>query len=176
MEDFFVNDLGVPRLTLQVVYDELLRLGRASTPPSLNQVKDQVWAFNSLVGSSEELPDPKSLLKSRVFPVHYPDGQLKLCDARTEFALVDRAPLGECFAAQIKTLDFTFDEVRRLDGFFRWLGLEHRYLSHIVKEISTVQGLEKRPVLSNDRLIRPRAHPLYRYASLQASDTIAGLD
>lgn len=162
LEDFFVNDLGVSLLTLEVVYDELIQLGRASLPPSVKQIKGQIWAFNSLLASSEELPSPTPLLESPIFPVSEPNGQIALCDAKTEFAIIDRAPLEESFAAQVKTLNFACDEVRQLDRFFRWLNLESRYLSRAVKEISTVQGMEKCPTSSKDRLIRPKAHALCR--------------
>ncbi|KAF7558422.1 hypothetical protein G7046_g5742 [Stylonectria norvegica] len=164
LEEFFVNFLGVQPLTLDMVYDELIGKGVREPAPSISDVKKDIWAINALLQTSEKPPDAERILKSRIFPVCYPNGRTTLQTARTQFAVLDRKPLGDIFAAQAKFLDFTLDEVRRLKWFLKWLGLDGRYLSVVVKEISTVGGSEMTRLQHPDRDISQKAHDLLRIA------------
>jgi hypothetical protein len=161
LKDLFVEHLKVPQPDFKLIYKELERLGQLSSSPSLNQVKENIWALNSFLEISEGVPEKKPLGEFRILPVRYPKGEVKLCTAETQFAIVDRVPLGEIFAHQIKILDFTFDEVRELDPFIRWMRIEMRFLSRQVEEISSVQG-EKVPTRTHTESIRSKAHAFYR--------------
>ncbi|KAF4976018.1 hypothetical protein FZEAL_7274 [Fusarium zealandicum] len=164
LEDFFVSFLGVQELTLDMAYDELKEMSVRVPSPSITAVKETIWALNSLLISEVNLPDEEAIFIGKVFPIKYPNGTVKLQTGRTQFAIADRKSLGDIFAPQAKILDFTLDEVRRLRPFFSWLGLETRYLSSMVREISTVAGGRMDRLQHPDRDIRQKAEGLYRIA------------
>ncbi|KAG8677589.1 hypothetical protein FPOAC2_03723 [Fusarium poae] len=164
LEDFFVNFLGVQELTLSMAYDELKEMGNRIPSPPIAAVKDTIWALNSLLVTADRQPDERPVLKGTVFPVKYPNGSFKLQSCRTEFAIVDRKALGDIFGTRAKTLDFTLDEVRRLQPFLSWLNMGSRYLSTSVREISTVASEHMNRLQSPDREIKQKADGLYRIA------------
>ncbi|CAF3557216.1 unnamed protein product [Fusarium graminearum] len=164
LEDFFVNFLGVQELTLSMAYDELKEMGTRIPCPPIDAVKDTIWALNSLLVTADRLPDEKPILKGAAFPVKYPNGSVKLHSGRTEFSIVDRKALGDIFGARAKTLDFTLDEVRRLQPFLSWLNMGSRYLPASVREISTVASESMNKLQSPDREIKQKADGLYRIA------------
>lgn len=167
LQEFFVDFLGVDTLNLQIVYDELLHLGR-SPSPSVDQVKQQIQSFNGLLSDVSRYPrvKPEPLRRAKIFPVHIPGGEVKLFTGETNFAIVDRVTLGVCFAGQVKTLDFDLNEVHEIASFIQWLGLEERYLSLSVREISTVDQTDMRPVTPSEDKIRPIAHSLCRQVNI----------
>ncbi|KAJ4267510.1 hypothetical protein NW762_003617 [Fusarium torreyae] len=164
LEDFFVSFLGVQELTLDMAYDELKEMGARVPPPSVTAVKETIWALSSLLGSEDDLPDEEPIFLGTVFPVKYPNGSVKLQSGRTQFAIADRKALRDIFSLQAKMLDFTLDEVRRLRPFLSWLGMEGRYISTAVREISTVTGGRMDKLQYPDREIRQKAEGLYRIA------------
>ncbi|KAF0635879.1 hypothetical protein FPSE5266_09771 [Fusarium pseudograminearum] len=164
LEDFFVNFLGVQELTLSMAYDELKEMGARIPCPPIDAVKDTIWALNSLLVTADRLPDERPILKGTAFPVKYPNGSVKLHPGRTEFSIVDRKALGDIFGTRAKTLDFTLDEVRRLEPFLSWLNMGSRYLSASVREISTVASEGMNKLQSPDREIKQKADGFYRIA------------
>ncbi|KAM0421093.1 hypothetical protein ACHAPT_011164 [Fusarium lateritium] len=163
LQDFFVDFLGVKDLSLELVYRELDRLG-SSLDATRDQIEPYIWILNSYISAGSQPQDATTLLDRRIFPVRYPDGHVELGKAEVEFAIVDRAQLGEMFKPLVKTLDFDLDQVRRLGPTLNWLGLEARYLSEAVREISRVEGPSNEPLSAPERSIKPRAHALYRIA------------
>jgi hypothetical protein len=160
LEDFFL-DLGVPTLDLQMVYSELKDMG-ISNNATVPEVLKAIWTFNSFIRDKSGLPDPEPILNGRLFPVRYPDGQIKLCSATTDFAIVDRKPLAAAFRDKAKFLDFTLDDVQKLRPFLHWVGLASRYLSASVREVSALDGNVKEPISSTVRDIKKKAHALFR--------------
>jgi hypothetical protein len=135
LETFFVDFLGVAALDIHMVYDDL-KWKAESVEASIDQIKQNLRAFNTfLVGTTERL-DPEPILKGSLFPVRFLDGHVELCSAETEFAIVDRKHLGDLFDKKAKLLDFSLAEVNELKPFFCWTGLESRYLSAVVKEVT----------------------------------------
>ncbi|KAL2690097.1 hypothetical protein Neosp_004165 [[Neocosmospora] mangrovei] len=161
LRDFFVNFLGVKTLSLQLVYNELDYLG-SSSYTTRAQIEPNIWLLNSYLSAGSQPSDAKMLLDRKIFPVRYPDGHVQLETAMVEFAIVDRAQLGDIFKPRAKTLNFDLDQVRMLEPTLRWLGLRERYLSEVVREVSRVQGASKEPLSTPERSFKPRAHALYR--------------
>lgn len=161
MNGFFVDFLGVATLTLQMVYEELMEKG-ASDRTTIPQVKETIWAFNSLLAAERELPNPEPILNGQLFPVKYPKGSTRLRSAKVAFAIVDRKPLEDAFRDKAKFLDFSLDEVRQLKPFLQWAGLEDRYLSATTKEVSALEGGSQGPISSPERDIKKKAHALFR--------------
>jgi hypothetical protein len=145
-----------------MVYDELLHTN-PHTP--IRNVKQALSSFNALLHVEQEHPSPNSLLDLSIFPVRLADGTLVLGSAaRTEFAIIDREHLAEKFRGRIAMLDFSLEEVRRLQYFFDWMNLQHRYLSAAVKQFTSISPRDgcTRPITMPDRDLRRKAHALLR--------------
>ncbi|KAI0813926.1 hypothetical protein GGR55DRAFT_486989 [Xylaria sp. FL0064] len=174
LEEFFTDFLGVARLTLKMAYDELKSKGERNPAPSLREIKDTIFVLNSLLqapsDSGDDL-DPSGLLECKIFPVRYPTADhqtdVRLTTGRAEFAIIDRQLFYEAFESQVKFLDFTLDEIRRLEPFISWLDFSRRYLSVAVKEISIVRSENRASTLirNSDRGLMKRAHSLLRVAT-----------
>ncbi|KAK7425103.1 hypothetical protein QQX98_000017 [Neonectria punicea] len=164
LEGFFVDCLGVQELTIQMAYDELKEMGSREPAPSVSKVKETIWAFNSLLDSEGFFHGAADIVSGRIFPVRHPNGSVKLQTSMTHFAIADRKALREIFRPKAKLLDFSLDEVRRLKPFLEYLGIESRYLSAMVREISTVSGGRMDRLRYPDRDIRQKAHAFFRVA------------
>ncbi|KAL7908107.1 hypothetical protein GGI35DRAFT_469887 [Trichoderma velutinum] len=166
MKSFFVSILGVETLSLGLIYTELSKLGDSS--PTVELVKEQLFAFKDHLHTIRDYQDvnPDEMKTFKIFPIRQPGSQqnIQFCDANAEFAIADRRPLEDNFRRKIKILAFSFDEVHALGPVIKWLGLEERYLSHLVTETSRVEDDDR--VLNNSltRNIESRAHALCRIA------------
>jgi hypothetical protein len=159
-EDFFVDFLGVPTLTLQMVIDKLKGQGAGQLP--VEEIKQTIWVLNSILQSEIEHPSPEPILESRIFPVRDPNGHVELCTSAAAFAIADRKPLHDLFSNKAKFFDFNLNDVSRLEPFLKWAGLENRYLSCSVKEISTLCGDSNRRMSNPNRDISRKSHGLLR--------------
>ncbi|KAI1353752.1 hypothetical protein F5Y01DRAFT_50390 [Xylaria sp. FL0043] len=174
LEEFFTDFLGVARLTLKMAYDELKSKEKRNPAPSLREIKDTIFVLNSLLSapsdSGDDL-DSRGLLECKIFPVRHPTANhqtdVRLTTGRAEFAIIDRQLFYEAFESQVKFLDFTLDEIRRLEPFISWLNFSRRYLSVAVKEISIVRTKDHASTLirNSDRGLVKRAHSLLRVAT-----------
>jgi len=160
LKDFFVGILGVQPVDLMMVYDSLLDV--SSKNPSIERIKDLLWAFNSLLASDDNAPGPGRMLQRRVFPVKTPRGQVTLCSSQTEFFIVDREEPFNIFRNRVQFLDFSLQEVCRLRHFIAWTGLEPRYLSRCVKEVSRVERGIEIPITERNRDLKTKAYGLLR--------------
>jgi hypothetical protein len=161
LEDFFVKVLGVSELSFDMVLDDLIEKGASQA--SVEEIKETLWILTSLLSfSAPTSSSSERLLKSRVFPVKYPNGQVLLRASNVDFGIVDRQRLGVAFAGKANLLDFRLEEARLLKPLFTWLGLERRYLSNMIKEISRLDGDKPVPISSRDRDIGRKAPALFR--------------
>jgi hypothetical protein len=160
----FVDMLGVPVLNLQMAYEELRRKGSMDST-TISEMKQEILRFNSLIPTSGNELDPKPILEAAVFPVRRPDGTLRLLSAASsDFVIIDRKALGQKFGPVAKTLDFTLKEVRRLQPFLQWAGLDGRRLSVKVTEVTALVSSEE--ILEGSRhSIKPQAYALCRSAN-----------
>ncbi|TLD34115.1 hypothetical protein PspLS_01685 [Pyricularia sp. CBS 133598] len=163
LEDFFVDVLNVPRLDINMVYDELLRVDPNNT--TIKQVKDLLWQMNALLiegetpeGSAEEL------LEKPILPIQYSSGEVKLCSDKNDFAIVDRLPLMRLFRGKAKLLDFDLHEVHKLHPFIEWAMLDEWYLSKVVREATVVDDKSAFPLSDGSREISRKAQALTRVA------------
>ncbi|RWA07221.1 hypothetical protein EKO27_g7884 [Xylaria grammica] len=164
LEELFVGLLGVKQVDLPMAIDELNEAGsKPSTPVS--EVKESIWTVNSLLSTEPSPPTPVEVLKTPIFPISRPDGDVIRGTVDTEFFIVDREPLRKLFETRVKFLDFTLEEVNRLRPFLKWVRLEDRYLSCCVKEITSFPGEGASRMSNSDSLIRNRAYPFLRVAS-----------
>ncbi|RYP79682.1 hypothetical protein DL769_002822 [Monosporascus sp. CRB-8-3] len=167
LQEFFVGVLGVQPVDLMMVYDSLVDLSTKNPP--VERVKDLLQAFNSLLASNMNPPKPERLLKRRVFPVRYPNGDASLCSAETEFVIADRQEPFSILSDQVKRLDFTLMEVCRLRPLISWARLEPRYLSQCVVESSRVEEGVETVIKDRHYDMKMRAHGLLRVAAKYSS-------
>ena len=160
LETFFLDRLGVQKVTAKLVYDKL----KAPDCPNLSvtEIKETIMQFNAFLGKYEGGLDPFPVVNNEILPVRFPSGEVRLRNAAQGFALLDRQRLGDDFASQAKFLDFSMDEIRTLRPFISWAGLEERYLSRAVKEISSANDDSTQPISSPGRDIKQKAHALLR--------------
>ncbi|KAK8097552.1 uncharacterized protein PG998_013038 [Apiospora kogelbergensis] len=163
LQEFFVDFLGVETQTAKMVYEKLT--SEETTRLPMEEIKDTILAFSSLLASGDEAYDPNSVLQNKVFPVRCPGSdEPVLQNGRDGFAIWDRKPIGDAFSNQAKFLDFSMDLVRDLERFIKWAGLENRYLSKAVKDLSAVDFDSARVVTSPRLLVQSKAHALVRIA------------
>lgn len=164
LAEFFTEFIGVRTLTLQMVHDKLVEEGNARCSPQ--KIKQTIWLLNSYIQNESNIPDPKAVLQARVFPVRYPNGTVELYSSAVDFAIADRKHLLDLFSGRARFLDFDVNEVARLEPFLQWTGLDKRYISSSVKEISMVRGDSHRALTSPERNIARKAYGLLRYDSI----------
>lgn len=158
LRDFFVSKLGVKSLTLEMVYDELLQ-GHASNQEELRVT---MLSLSNFIRSERTLLDPSPMRNANIFPVKYGDNETVLRSASAHFAIADRAYLKERFGGRIALLDFDMEDVRQLGPFLSWVGLDDRYLSNSVKEITSVEPTSGRPIRIMNRDLRLKAYYILR--------------
>lgn len=135
MEGLFVQWLGIPSLTIDLVYDELCTTTGLTNPEEL---KSRIFAFNEFLGFAETPPDAERMLQHPVLPVRHPGKLSKATLIEEDFIIGDRLPLVIHFANRVSLLDFTPEEVWILRPFLIWAGLEDRFISRLVKKITSV--------------------------------------
>lgn len=161
LERFFIEDIGVQTLTLQMVYDELLQAGPQMTH---SEIKAKIWSLNALLqteSESESSPvDPDSLMQACVLPIINTDGTKSLVTSSAEFAIADQDYLAVNFQGRIKLLDYSFEDIRHLSAFFKWAKLTHRYLSTAVRKFTSLPGDTMPLTPRRDRDLKRKAHGL----------------
>lgn len=159
----FVDVLGVPTLTLEMVVDKLEGLAK-DQGTSVEEIKNTIWQVNALLQSEEDSPSSSRILNETVFPVRNPNNSdhVQRCSSKTDFMIPDREPLLRLFSDRARKLDFTVNDIHRLEPFLRWAGLENRYLSRCIKEITAVGNGDSKRLISTDRDIALKAHGLLR--------------
>lgn len=160
LEKFFVETLGVRRLDANLVYQELLELSAGEA--TVDQVKDLIFTLNSQIETEEN--DSVEFSRLPILPVRDFGGNVSLDANGTGFAIVDRKKLHDIFRGRVKLLDFSLEEVCQLRPFIRWAGIEGRYLSRLVKETSTLNSTDKRPISDPYQDLKKKAYGLLRIA------------
>lgn len=152
---FFVKVLQVakPNLKMHV----LALIEKTSENPNKRDIIQEmlnICAFDLTPQTLEDLSECKCL------PVKRPSGELRWQNKSGAFAIVDRREYGEIFAGKVNFLDFSLEEVHSLNSLLVGLGLEGRYTSKAVREITTVQGGSLNQRLTTD--LRKKAYAICR--------------
>ncbi len=161
LKPLFTQVLGVSHITLDLVYEELLKA--ESVNASASQVKRLLRTLNSLLPTASKPPRPGRLLQSRCFPVRAPgESGAILISCEAEFFIVDRDDMFASFGDRVRCLDFSLNEVCDMKPFFEWAGLESKFLSRSIEEVSRVHGGIQWPIRDRKRDIRRKAYGLLR--------------
>ncbi|KAH6619159.1 hypothetical protein B0J18DRAFT_433424 [Chaetomium sp. MPI-SDFR-AT-0129] len=171
LREFFVEFLGVPTPTFKLLYDEVLNLGKPASGTNPETMKEKLQELASLLPMANR-EDPSKLLKLVIFPVRNPNGEVRLVDGSTSFGIIDTQPLEEKFGHRCKVLNYDFEDFLRLKELWRWLGLTNKYLSNMVKEITSVDESDKMLIAPSKLSMASKAHGLYRVAAQFSSPRI----
>lgn len=157
LQAFFVQRLGVEEPGIDTYIDELQSLVVSDESPSVEKVKDLIKQINSF------RPGKGALDKLKPYgflPVQGTDGTTSLKTALDLFAISDRSAYASEFKGKVAVLDFGIEEVRDLRQTIEALHFEHRYMSQLVEEVTTVKDSSKEATLSDS--VQRRAYALLR--------------
>jgi hypothetical protein len=135
MEPFFTQTLGVPKPTTRMYMESLKAEANANAPPS--RLKEIMVLINSL---GAKFADVVGLQEAKVFPIKLTNGTSSLASASFNFAILDNNAHWDTFQGKIAALDFSLEEVRDTRQFLLAIGLEDRFSSKLVKEVTDVKG------------------------------------
>lgn len=139
-----------------MLIDEVLAIADQETP-RIQAIKDLFKELNSF---GPYAPALDRLKGAPVIPVEGTDGLTRLVKATDAFAIVDRVHYMILFAHKIPVMDYSIEEVHELQSFISALGLEGRYMSQLVQELSMVNGASNHVALS-DRF-KGKAYSIFR--------------
>ena len=160
LEEFFVQYLEVKEPDINLYIEELKFLAAGSKSPSVETVKELIQYINSMGPRQETL---KELQSCPIIPVKDANGQVTLRRPSDVFAISDRLEYEYLFGGKVPILDYTKEEAHELQPFLSALTLANRYMSLIVKEISTVNVALRHPKLTHS--IREKSYGIFRYRS-----------
>ncbi|KAF4914083.1 hypothetical protein CGCF415_v002550 [Colletotrichum fructicola] len=88
LEVFFVDFLGVKPLDLSMAIDDLKSVATRASATS-SEIKDLIWAVNSLLPTVHKPPSSRDVLKTKIFPIAHPNGRVTVGTATTGFCVID---------------------------------------------------------------------------------------
>jgi hypothetical protein len=90
------------------------------------------------------------------------NGKIELRTRLARFSIIDRQIWADAFEGKLDYLDFTLKEVRILEPFLSGMEIGG-YLSEVVIEKSSFQGILPEPSAKRTRDLQRRAYALSRY-------------
>lgn len=137
------------------------KLHQTDAQTSIEDLKKNIWELNEHVYHRDGRSELASLSKAKIFPVKNPNGQVVLESIDCEFAIGDRKHLLEMFSGRVKLLDYTLDEVRKLEPVFQELLLSSRFLSN---SVTTIRNEAVSPVFVESKTseMRQKAYAMFR--------------
>jgi hypothetical protein len=147
-------------MTIEMLYD---KLKDQKGTMSVEEVRQDLMEFSARLSSEGKQMDPGPVLMNAIFPVRFPGRDPQLVAGSSAFVIADRSTLAADFEGRVGFLDFPLDQLRRIQNFVEWVGLEGRYLSRAVREIFSADRETTRPISQADREIKRRAHAQLRY-------------
>jgi hypothetical protein len=163
LENFFTKHLRVKNITPPMLINEIVRMATADEP-NIRNIKERfigVGLMFAKAGISEEDESAlKALSKVKFLPKRVGDGTPVLVAITDEFAIPDHQRYCDALKAHNVLLDFDVADVQILHVLFETLGLEDRYLSMAVKEISTI-GIDCIQDTTLSQQLREKAYAIY---------------
>lgn len=158
LKDFFVRVLMVKIPDLSLLVAELKRVTQQSSP-SIDDIKSLIWQINTFCPTIQDLG---TLRGSKILPIRKANGRVELRTRLARFSVIDRQHWANAFEGKLDYLDFSLKEVRTLQPFLAGLEIGG-YLSEVVIEKSSLQGIIPEPSAKRTRDLQRRAYALSRY-------------
>jgi len=161
---FFTTILKVSEPTVEMYIDSLI--SEAKGLASAAQIKETMALICGLdIGES----DVSSLVEAEVLPVKLANGVGVFASASAEheyadFVIVENAIHRNAFEGKITVLDFSLEEIRDIKPLLLALGLEGRFSSKLIEEITEVSGGSKDREMT--RNLRIKSQAMVRYVIL----------
>ena len=149
LQKFFVEKLLVDVPNIPMLVEQVLAVADEKIP-RLQALRDLIKELNSF---GPRAPALDRLIGAPILPVKGTDGLIKLVKTTDPFAIGDRVHYLELFANKVPVMDYSREDIHRLESFISALGLEGRYMSRLVQERSMVGSASNDGKLS-DRLKR----------------------
>lgn len=162
LETFFTKVLSVSKPTVEM-YVESIKAD-AKGKASAARIKDTMRLICSLgVGES----DFSSLVEAKVLPIKLANGVRGLASASSkdeyvDFAIVENTIHRDAFEGKIVVLDLSLEEIRDTRQLLLAMGLEERFSSRLVKEVTDVRGGSQDHDMT--RNLRIKSQAIVRYA------------
>ena len=158
---FFTTVLKISEPTVEMYVDSLK--AEAKGKASAAQIKETMALICGLgVGES----DLSSLIEAKVLPVKHANGVGSFASASSkdefvDFAIMENTIHRDAFKGKIVVLDFSLEEIRDTRPLLLAIGLEKRFSSKIVKEVTDVSGGSQDHEMT--RNLRIKSQAIVRY-------------
>ena len=162
LETFFTKVLSVSKPTVEMYIDSIK--AEAKGKASAARIKDTMRLICSLgVGES----DFSSLVEAKVLPIKLANGvggfaSASSKDEYVDFAIVENTIHRDAFEGKIVVLDLSLEEIRDTRQLLLAMGLEERFSSRVVKEVTDVRGGSQDHDMT--RNLRIKSQAIVRYA------------
>ena len=160
---FFTKVLKIPEPTVEM-YVESLK-AEAKGKASAAHIKETMALICGLISEETDL---SSLVEAKVLPVRLANGGGSLASASSkdefiDFAIVENRVHRDAFKGKIVALDFSLEEIRDTRPLLLAMGLEKRFSSKLVKEVTDVNG--GFPDHGMTRNLRLKSQAIVRYVN-----------
>ena len=161
LQNFFVKQIGVKKMSANVLAHELIEASKSSTQ-DIKHIQSLITALGNTISTK---PDDdqisernlENLKNSAFLPVRTPQGVFSY-HVNDDFWIQDHERYSNAFIDKVNLLDFSPAELTSLHSFFSLVGLESRYLSRNVDARTMVNSSMKNDDLTNH--LRQRAYAL----------------
>ena len=161
---FFTKVLHIPKPTVEMYVESMI--AEAKGDVSAARIK-QTMRLICTLGLGEN--DLSSLVEASVLPIKFANGGGGFASASSkdncvDFAIVNNTIHWDAFEGKIVILDFSLEEIRDTRPLLVAMGLEERFSSKLVNEVTEVQGgFHNHEMTSN---LRIKSQAIVRYAIL----------
>lgn len=159
---FFTTVLNVSKPTVEMYVDSMKAEAKGNV--SAARIKETMRLICTLgVGKK----DFSSLVEAKILPVKFANGVGGFASASSkdkciEFAIVENTIHWNAFEGKIVILDFSLEEIRDTKPLLLAMGLEERFSSKLVKEVTDVRGGSQDHEMT--RNLRSKSQAIVRYA------------
>ena len=162
---FFTSILKISEPTVDMYIKALAASADGQT--SVDQLKKSM-ALICRLGLGET--DVSSLVEAKILPIKNAHALTSFASSSsTDFAIMDSVIHWDAFKWQITVLDFSLEDIRDTRPLLQAMGLEQRFSSRLVKEVTVVKGGTKDREMTS--IVRSKSRPIVRYV-LQANDAM----
>ena len=162
LETFFTTVLNIPKPTVEMYVESMIAEAKGNV--SAARIKETMRLICAL--GIREI-DFSSLIEAKVLPIKFANGAGGFVSASSrdkcaDFAIVDNKIHWDAFEGKIVVLDFSLEEIRDTRPLLLAMGLEERFSSRLVNEITDVKGgFHDREMSKN---LRIKSQAIVRYA------------
>ena len=163
LETFFTTVLNIPKPTVEMYVESMV--AEAKGKVSTARVKETMRLICTLgVGKN----DFSSLVEAKVLPIKFGNGVGGFTSASSkekcvDFAIVDNTTHWAAFEGKIVVLDFSLKEIRDTRPLLLAMGLEERFSSKLVNEVTDVRGGSHDHEMTSN--LRVKSQAIVRYAN-----------